>query len=92
MMSVRVDDQRRRYCAHTLAMADFIETVSARYSLAREPIGIGAANGATMAAALLLVRPRLPAGAILLRPLVLFRDDLLTRLLGTPNHYHQLGQ
>jgi phospholipase/carboxylesterase len=50
----------------------------------RAPIAIGYSNGASMAAALLLMRPGLLAGAVLFRPLSPFRDDLPTRLDGTP--------
>jgi phospholipase/carboxylesterase len=70
--------------ARVSALADFIEAASARYSFTRAPIAIGFSNGAIMAAALLLTRPGLLAGAILFRPLSPFRDDLPTRLDGTP--------
>ena len=50
-------------------LADFIESARTRYSLTRAPIAIGFSNGAIMAAALLLTRPGLLAGAILFRPL-----------------------
>jgi phospholipase/carboxylesterase len=65
-------------------LADFIEGARTRYSLTRAPIAIGFSNGAIMAAALLLTRPRLLAGAILFRPLSPFGDELPPRLLGTP--------
>jgi phospholipase/carboxylesterase len=68
--------------ARVSVLADFIESASARYSLTRAPIAIGFSNGAIMAAALLLTRPGLLAGAILVRPLSPFRDDLPTRLGG----------
>jgi len=64
--------------ARTLPPADFIGAASARYSLTRAPIAIGFPDGAIMAAALLLMRPTLLAGAILRRPPVSFRDDLPT--------------
>jgi phospholipase/carboxylesterase len=66
------------------ALADFIETASTRYSFARAPVAIGFSNGAIMAAALLLTRPSLLAGAILFRPLSPFVGDLPPRLDGTP--------
>jgi phospholipase/carboxylesterase len=65
-------------------LADFIEGARTRYSLTRAPIAIGFSNGAIMAAALLLTRPGLLAGAVLFRPLSPFRADLPTRLDGTP--------
>jgi phospholipase/carboxylesterase len=70
--------------ARVSALADFIEAASARYSFTRAPIAIGFSNGAIMAAALLLTRPGLLAGAILFRPLSPFRDDLPARLDGAP--------
>jgi phospholipase/carboxylesterase len=70
--------------ARVSLLADFIEAASARYSLTRAPIAIGFFNGAIMAAALLLTRPGLLAGAMLFRPLSPFRDDLPTRLDGAP--------
>jgi len=49
-------------------LADFIEGARTRYSLTRAPIVIDFSNGAIiMAAALLLTRPGLLAGAILFR-------------------------
>jgi phospholipase/carboxylesterase len=50
--------------ARVSALRDFIEAASARYSFTRKPIAIGFSNGAIMAAALLLTRPRLLASAI----------------------------
>jgi phospholipase/carboxylesterase len=70
--------------ARVSVLTDFIEAASARYSLTRAPIAIGFSNGAIMAAALLLTRPGLLAGAMLFRPLSPFRDDLPTRLDGAP--------
>ena len=67
-----------------MILADFIEAASTQYSLTRAPIAIGFSNGAIMAAALLLTRPGLLAGAILFRPLSPFRDDLPASLNGTP--------
>jgi phospholipase/carboxylesterase len=70
--------------ARVSVLADCIEAASARYSFTRAPIAIGFSNGAIMAAALLLTRPGLLAGAMLFRPLSPFRDDLPTRLDGAP--------
>lgn len=65
-------------------LADFIEAASTHYSFARAPIAIGFSNGAIMAAALLLARPNLLAGAILFRPLSPFTHDPPSRLDGPP--------
>jgi phospholipase/carboxylesterase len=70
--------------ARVSVLTDFIETASARYSFNTAPIAIGFSNGAIMAAALLLTRPALLAGAILFRPLSPFQNDLTTRLDGAP--------
>lgn len=64
-------------------LADFIETCCARYGLL-PPIAVGYSNGAIMAAALVLTRPTLLAGAILFRPLSPFGTDLPARLNGIP--------
>ena len=65
-------------------LADRIEGARTRYSLTRAPIAIGFSNGAIMAAALLLTRPRLLAGAVMFRPLSPFRDDVTSSLNDTP--------
>jgi phospholipase/carboxylesterase len=70
--------------SRAVILADFIWAASMQYSLTRAPIAIGFSNGAIVAAALLLTRPGLLAGAILFRPLSPCRDDLPTRLDGTP--------
>jgi len=62
------------------ALADFIEAARTGHSLTRASIAIGYSNGAIMAAALLLTRPSLLAGAML-SP---FSHDLSVRLDGTP--------
>ena len=65
-------------------LADFIEASASRHDFAKAPIAVGFSNGAIMAAALLLMRPSLLAGAILFRPLSPFTHDLPTRLDGVP--------
>jgi len=70
--------------ARVPVLADFIETWRSRYGLAGPPIAIGYSNGAIMAAALLLTRPSLLAGAILFRPLSPFAVDPPSRLNGAP--------
>lgn len=70
--------------ARATVLADFIETCRARYGLAVRPIAVGSSNGAIMAAALLLTRPTLLAGAILFRPLSPFTGDPPSGLNGIP--------
>ena len=65
-------------------LADFIETCCTRYGLAVPPVAAGYSNGAIMTAALVLTRPTLLAGAILLRPLSPFTSDPPSRLSGIP--------
>jgi len=65
-------------------LAEFIEASCADYGLARRPIAVGFSNGAIMAAAVLMARPALFAGAILFRPLSPFIDDISCRLNGVP--------
>jgi len=59
------DDVRRR--AHELA--DFVQAARERYGIAA-PLALGFSNGANIAAAMLLLRPEVLAGAILLRAMV----------------------
>jgi phospholipase/carboxylesterase len=70
--------------ARVPVLAKFIVTAGGYYGFTKVPIAMGFSNGAIMAAALLLTRPSLLAGAILFRPLLPFRDDLPARLYGTP--------
>jgi phospholipase/carboxylesterase len=65
------------------ALADFIASTMSLHCFKGAPIAIGFSNGAIMAAALLLTRPSLLAGAILFRPLSPFRDPP-TDLSGKP--------
>jgi phospholipase/carboxylesterase len=60
-------------------LADIIDAASTQYSLTRAPIAIGFSNGAIMAAALLLTRPGLLAGAIVFWPLSICRPDWMAR-------------
>jgi phospholipase/carboxylesterase len=55
--------------SRAVILADFVEAARTQYGLARASCAIGFSNGAIMAAALLLKRPGLLAGAILFRPL-----------------------
>lgn len=71
--------------ARTEELAQFVEASIASYHL--EPDGIvavGFSNGANIAASLLLRRPGLLRGAILLSPMVPFEPESLPRLDGTP--------
>lgn len=70
--------------ARAPVLTEFINATMIGYSLTKAPIAIGFSNGAIMAAALLLTRPSLLAGAILFRPLSPFKDDLPIRLDGVP--------
>ena len=66
----------------TPVLAEFIQDTMASHGLTKAPIAIGFSNGAIMAAALLLIRPWLLAGAILFRPLSPFSDAPPNRLDG----------
>lgn len=59
------DDVRRR----ADELADFVESARTKYGIAA-PIALGYSNGANIAAAMLLLRPDVLAGAILLRAMV----------------------
>jgi phospholipase/carboxylesterase len=65
------DDVRRR--AHELA--DFVEAARHRYDIAA-PVALGYSNGANIAAAVLLLRPQVLAGAVLLRAMVPFKGTV----------------
>lgn len=57
------------------ALAQFIQASGVDHGFAGPPVVVGFSNGAIMAAALLLTRPELFSGAILLRPLSPFLED-----------------
>lgn len=66
-------------------LAVFIEAASARYGFDHERvIAAGYSNGANIAAALLLLRPRALAGAVLFRPMVPLVPPALPDLSGRP--------
>ncbi|MBH5390066.1 alpha/beta hydrolase [Bradyrhizobium diversitatis] len=73
------DDVRRR--AHELG--DFVAEAQKQYGLAA-PIAVGFSNGANIAAALLLLKPKALAGAILLRAMVPLSDPPNADLAGKP--------
>ncbi len=65
-------------------LTEFIQRSCTEHGFTRKPLAVGFSNGAIMAAALLLSRPDLLAGAILFRPLSPFTDDLPRRVDRTP--------
>lgn len=68
----------------TQELAQFIEAAVSTYSLERDGIvAVGFSNGANIAASLLLRRPGLLRGAVLLSPMVPFEPDVLADLSGT---------
>jgi phospholipase/carboxylesterase len=73
------DDVRRR----ANELADFVVAARSCYGLAA-PIALGYSNGANVAAAVLLLRPDVLAGAILLRAMVPLRQAPTTDLAGKP--------
>jgi phospholipase/carboxylesterase len=73
------DDLRRR----AGELADFVTAARRRYGL-KAPIALGYSNGANIAAAMLLLRPDVLAGAILLRAMVPLRAPPPADLKGTP--------
>jgi phospholipase/carboxylesterase len=57
--------------AHELA--DYVTIARAHYGIAERPLwAVGFSNGANIASAILLLRPETLAGAVLLRPMLLF--------------------
>jgi phospholipase/carboxylesterase len=64
-------------------LADFVVAARKRYDLAA-PIAVGYSNGANIAAAMLLLRPDVLAGAILLRAMVPLKDAPKPDLTGKP--------
>ncbi|MBR0710469.1 alpha/beta hydrolase [Bradyrhizobium liaoningense] len=63
------EDVRRR----ALELGDFVTEASKQYGIAA-PVAVGFSNGANIAAALLLLKPDVLAGAILLRAMVPLSD------------------
>lgn len=80
-----LDDLRRR--AHELA--DFVEAASAAYGLGeRGIVAVGFSNGANIGAAMLLLRPDVLDGALLIRPMVPLVPEALPDLRGIPVQIH----
>jgi predicted esterase len=68
----------------TTDLADFVESAIETYSLKRDRVvAVGFSNGANIAASLLLRRPGLLHGAVLLSPMVPFEPKPLPALHGT---------
>jgi predicted esterase len=66
-------------------LADFVLAMASAHELdAARVYAVGFSNGANMAAAVLLLQPRLLAGAVLLRPMVPLEPDPLPDLSGRP--------
>ncbi|MBE7244117.1 MAG: alpha/beta hydrolase [Actinomycetospora chiangmaiensis] len=72
-------DLRRR----TQDLAGFVAAARDRYG-SGAPLALGFSNGANIAAALLMLRPEILAGAVLLRPMVPFADPPVAELAGKP--------
>jgi predicted esterase len=76
-----IEDLRRR----TDELADFVETAAHQYGFSPQSVvAVGFSNGANIAASLLLLRPSVLAGAILLRAMVPLEPDVPAVLPGTP--------
>jgi phospholipase/carboxylesterase len=73
------DDVRRR----ALELGEFVADARQRYGIAA-PVAVGFSNGANIAAALLLLKPDVLAGAILLRAMVPLSDPPKAELGGKP--------
>ncbi|TDR93281.1 alpha/beta hydrolase [Enterovirga rhinocerotis] len=73
------DDLTRR----TNELAEFVGEAREAYGLPA-PVAVGFSNGANVAAALLLLRPGVLAGAALIRAVVPFREPPPADLAGTP--------
>ncbi|KRQ01145.1 alpha/beta hydrolase [Bradyrhizobium manausense] len=73
------DDVRRR----ALELGDFVADARKRYEIAA-PVAVGFSNGANIAAALLLLKPDVLAGAVLLRAMVPLSDPPEAELSGKP--------
>jgi phospholipase/carboxylesterase len=69
----------------THELAGFVEQASLKYGFDRHNLcAVGYSNGANIAGSLLLLRPEILAGAILLRPMVPIVPESLPDLTGVP--------
>jgi phospholipase/carboxylesterase len=75
-----LDDVRRR----AGELAEFVAAARPEYGLERPPVAVGFSNGANIAAALLLLRPGVLGGALLLRAMVPLVPNPLPSLDGVP--------
>lgn len=73
----------RTTCAGALELGDFVADARQQYGIAA-PIAVGFSNGANIAAAMLLLKPDVLAGAILLRAMVPLSNPPKTELGGKP--------
>lgn len=74
------DDVRRR----ANELADFIDDARTAYKMSKPPTALGYSNGANTAAAILLLRPKTLAGAILLRATLPLAQPASVDLTGVP--------
>lgn len=80
-----LDDLRTR----THELAGFVESAGAAYEFGdRRPVAVGFSNGANIAAAMLLLRPGVLGGALLIRPMVPLVPQTLPDLGGLPVQIH----
>jgi predicted esterase len=76
-----MEDLRTR----THELADFVEAAGEAYGLSEHrPVAVGFSNGANIAAAMLLLRPGVLDGALLIRPMVPLIPETLPDLRGLP--------
>jgi phospholipase/carboxylesterase len=73
------EDLKRR----THELADFVEAARKTYGIAK-PVALGFSNGANIAAAMLLLRPEVLAGAVLIRPVAPLEPETPPNLKGVP--------
>jgi phospholipase/carboxylesterase len=69
--------------ARTQALADFVVEAGRTYGI-EPPVALGFSNGANIAASLLLLRPEVLSGAILMRATLPFEPETLPDLAGKP--------
>ncbi len=76
-----LEDLRQR----THELADFVAAAGTAYDFGeRGPVAVGFSNGANIAAAMLLLRPEVLGGALLIRPMVPLVPEQLPDLAGVP--------
>jgi phospholipase/carboxylesterase len=75
-----LDDLRLR----TGHLGDFVEAARRTYDMHTAPIAVGFSNGANIGAALLLLRPGVLGGALLIRPMIPLVPDPLPDLHRVP--------